>query len=622
MSNGTLRIGPGVEMSDEIRRRRGRMPGRRPTVILGCIFLLSLGVSNTHAQSIYGQNLFRNPGGEELHGEHAAEWGDLYSRPYSDFPGLVPPSDGGSRVLWGGYQTGGVQAIQHVQLQDYAAQVDTGKMRYSIGGYLGGYADQADWAYFRIDFYASFPFEHIATVETLPVTHEDRGDVTKLMQVSQSGLVPAGTRWIAVGLIMERFAGAHCDGMADSVYFELAKPEGLRTLQAEVWGGHATVEIDGVVRSEAAYFDGDEVSFRVLVEDGYWVEEATCAAGLYYQFDRATGQGSLVIGGDAYLSVRILRAPAPIVVEAGQHGEVTIPDQLIWELDPRREQHVYADAPGGRVAYVGPGKTDTFYLWGDSPYLTAEADFSEGGHYRIKSLTGGYSDKEETRGCGQAHVRSVWLDRMAGGTVRAEFEEVPQHRVTLEVRDGHGKVAGAWSDVTTASATNHEMHVDDGCLVAFDATPDAGYRVAEWNVNGVKAAGTALRYEHPAVTADMHVFVRFEVDPASVPGGGLLDPEDPLVQENCFIATAAYGSYLEPEVQTLRDFRDKYLMTHALGRHFVAWYYATSPALADVIAEHEWLRLAVRWMLTPVVYGVRGLEGLRAEWDFVSEGPR
>jgi len=73
----------------------------------------------------------------------------------------------------------------------------------------------------------------------------------------------------------------------------------------------------------------------------------------------------------------------------------------------------------------------------------------------------------------------------------------------------------------------------------------------------------------------------------------------------CFIATAAYGSYLAPEVLTLREFRDRYLLTHRPGQAFVAWYYRVSPPAAAFIAEHESLKDAVRWGLTPVVYAVK-----------------
>jgi hypothetical protein len=72
----------------------------------------------------------------------------------------------------------------------------------------------------------------------------------------------------------------------------------------------------------------------------------------------------------------------------------------------------------------------------------------------------------------------------------------------------------------------------------------------------------------------------------------------------CFIATAAYGSYLHPQVQLLRNFRDNYLLTNAPGRAFVALYYRCSPPLADFIARHPFLRGVTRLALTPVVIAV------------------
>ncbi len=72
----------------------------------------------------------------------------------------------------------------------------------------------------------------------------------------------------------------------------------------------------------------------------------------------------------------------------------------------------------------------------------------------------------------------------------------------------------------------------------------------------------------------------------------------------CFIATAAYGSPLEPHVTALREFRDRYLQRTALGRAFIGFYYRHSPPLAAVIAEHAWLRSLVRMVLTPLVLAI------------------
>ncbi len=67
-----------------------------------------------------------------------------------------------------------------------------------------------------------------------------------------------------------------------------------------------------------------------------------------------------------------------------------------------------------------------------------------------------------------------------------------------------------------------------------------------------------------------------------------------LLFDDCFIATAAYGTKSAAEIDVLRDFRDEVLMQSAAGRELVDCYYACSPPVADFIARHNALRTVVR----------------------------
>ena len=124
-------------------------------------------------------------------------------------------------------------------------------------------------------------------------------------------------------------------------------------------------------------------------------------------------------------------------------------------------------------------------------------------------------------------------------------------------------------------------------------------------VTGETTSGGAVLTEFPTTAGAFDTIFNAAIDafiaklmesPAAGAGGGGGGGGG-----GCFIATAAFGSPLAPQVQVLREFRDQYLLTNGPGQLFTAAYYRISPPLADLVAESEVLRAIVRAMLIPII---------------------
>lgn len=74
-----------------------------------------------------------------------------------------------------------------------------------------------------------------------------------------------------------------------------------------------------------------------------------------------------------------------------------------------------------------------------------------------------------------------------------------------------------------------------------------------------------------------------------------------LTGKSCFIATAAYGGPLEQEVETFRQFRDRFLLKTKWGVGFVRTYYQWSPPVADMISRHVVLKAGAQVFLFPLL---------------------
>ena len=101
------------------------------------------------------------------------------------------------------------------------------------------------------------------------------------------------------------------------------------------------------------------------------------------------------------------------------------------------------------------------------------------------------------------------------------------------------------------------------------------------------------------VTSDFHVgqgvvfiFLSAQNTKTALSDGG---------DNRCFIATAVYGSPMYPQVQLLREFRDRFLQPYEWGEKLANAYYAYSPPFADRLREQPLLKAFIRMMLWPFI---------------------
>jgi hypothetical protein len=201
-------------------------------------------------------------------------------------------------------------------------------------------------------------------------------------------------------------------------------------------------------------------------------------------------------------------------------------------------------------------------------------------------------------------------------SVTATFTAIPvdSDKKTLTiVKNGNGKgkvksVSVADSQMNALAAGDTE-NIDCGDVCSAEYTEgtnvtlqteldEPGYSFSGWS-GGCSGTGTCT------ITVDDATSVTATFTAASSSGTpGVALSADGGGGGGCFIATAAFGSYLDPHVMVLRAFRDKVLMQNGLGKQFVKLYYKHSPPVADSIAQNETLRTTTRLALTPLIYAM------------------
>jgi hypothetical protein len=183
---------------------------------------------------LFGRNLVRNGGGEASAGSPAgaavgsAGWepvsGNFTVGPYGGSGISVAPTDPGppnrgANLFAGGPSSDLPGAVrQTVSLAPVGSAIDTGRVRYALSAYLGGFGDEED----RADVVLTFRDAGNVALGTVTLTGPapaERGNQTGLLsRAAPTGTVPAGTRVAEVELRGYRIGGM--PGFYNDAYFD------------------------------------------------------------------------------------------------------------------------------------------------------------------------------------------------------------------------------------------------------------------------------------------------------------------------------------------------------------------------------------------------------------------
>lgn len=193
--------------------------------------------------------------------------------------------------------------------------------------------------------------------------------------------------------------------------------------------------------------------------------------------------------------------------------------------------------------------------------------------------------------------------------------------LALSISPQTGNFAEGGEYLYTATATNSGASTATGVAIRFDLPAGLSFASAEPG-SCCYASGSSISCHQAELDSKRQVDFKFTLR-ATQSGTYSAKPYVSLNQtdsnpddngygvnvnisprqekDNCFIATAAYGSLLHRHVKWLRLFRDRYLLSHSAGKVFVRLYYRYSPWWADKIRQSDFLRALVRGSLGPLV---------------------
>lgn len=205
--------------------------------VVRLIALSALTTAAIHAGPVYGTNWVVNGDAESGAGANDAnttvpvpDWSSLngstmftavqYQINSGGFPSFSDPiaSPPGNNFFAGGPIAGDALGAQTFDVSSLASEINQDAVSFTLSAFLGGFADQDDYATFAVLFLDAGQNVLDEFAVTGPSAAE-RGDATSLVFESTSGIIPAGTQTLRFELQMFYQEGAYNDGYADDLSF-------------------------------------------------------------------------------------------------------------------------------------------------------------------------------------------------------------------------------------------------------------------------------------------------------------------------------------------------------------------------------------------------------------------
>jgi hypothetical protein len=175
----------------------------------------------------------------------------------------------------------------------------------------------------------------------------------------------------------------------------------------------------------------------------------------------------------------------------------------------------------------------------------------------------------------------------------------------VEANSSGGPLLAALAGTVTEDATGDPI---EGATVTLE---DLGGASTLTNPEGIYAFN-GLPQDSITVSAEADGFA---IVSTGIDLGGGINQIDFFLGEGgtggggCFIATAAYGTPLAREIDTLRNFRDHYLLTNAPGAAITDAYYTVSPTIARYIAQSPAAAQLTRTSIHGAIASTRAVAG-------------